>query len=115
MTLYRRVPLMKPSVIPLIFVCGHHTDPSSRVSGAKAMVKSLIFQLLRQSSYAMDTAMPLFNSSYSSGLSDCEDVEWLCDLFLFLVSRLPIGTTILCLIDGIGFTSESHSESTWSA
>ncbi|PFH59163.1 hypothetical protein XA68_12747 [Ophiocordyceps unilateralis] len=80
----------------LVFFCGLHQD-RDRFLGPAAMIRSLIEQLLRQSS-----AHPSWLSTQVSLDRVAKgNVSELCRLFGVLARSLPPHLTILCFIDGI--------------
>lgn len=82
-----------------VFFCGCHIDPEEDAfSGAKALMRVLISQLLQQ--------RPDMNISPSPWELDIDgirdgDLQQFCQLFNLLVHRLPGDVTLYCLIDGM--------------
>lgn len=87
-----------PQFIPLTFFCGLHVDPlgGQAHTGGRAMVQSLIGQLLERHD---------FSRSHLSGLDErlirSGDVAELCKLFEMLVRALPDHVVLFCIMDGI--------------
>lgn len=85
--------------LSVLWFCGQHMDrngPDIRVGG-RAMVLSLIDQLLRQ--YQFDTG-PLHMDMDSESLQE-GDVKVLTGLLTFLVRQLPPAMTVFFIIDGV--------------
>lgn len=85
--------------VSLVFFVGRHTDRDEDIfSGGKALIQSLISQLLQQ--------QPHMSISPSPWELDMErvrqgDLQQLCQLLSLLVHRLPGEFTLFCLIDGM--------------
>ncbi|KAI1129504.1 hypothetical protein F5Y10DRAFT_264043 [Nemania abortiva] len=83
----------------LVFFCGLHLHQSENSEeshvGGRAMIKSLIAQLLRQ--YEFNTR------SMPGGILPLTEINELCALFGWLVGQLPPNITLVCFIDGIEY------------
>lgn len=85
-----------PGIINLVFFCGQHLLDEEH-HGGKAMIRSLIAQLLRQ--YPFPAIAPPSGMSMEDIHS--ANIKQLCTLFTFLIQQLSPQTTIFCLIDSI--------------
>ncbi|KAE9570187.1 hypothetical protein CGCF415_v008467 [Colletotrichum fructicola] len=82
--------------ISLVFFCGRHLA-GDVYHGGSAMIRSLISQLLFQSGlYPFQ-----YDSEYSVEDLERDDIEFLCDIFTWLIRRLPGNSNVFCIIDGI--------------
>lgn len=87
--------------VTLVFFCACHLDPEEDAfTGGRALIQSLISQLLLQ--------QPVINISPSPWELHPErigqgDLQQLCQLFGLLVNRLPSEITLFCFIDGVVF------------
>jgi hypothetical protein len=83
--------------VSLVFFCSRHIEDDDEYTGGKAIIRSLIVQLLRQHSF--DTT--LLHREVNLGRVQGGDIKQLCALFGWLIRRLPRDVTVICLIDGI--------------
>ncbi|KAK2762447.1 hypothetical protein CKAH01_16139 [Colletotrichum kahawae] len=82
--------------ISLVFFCGRHLSGDA-YHGGSAMIRSLISQLMFQSGlYPFQ-----YDSEYSIEDLEQDDIELLCDIFTWLIRRLPGKSIVFCMIDGI--------------
>lgn len=85
--------------VSLVFFVGRHTDQDEDTfSGGKALIQSLISQLLQQQPH-MNISPPPWELNMD--LVRQGDLRQLCQLLNLLVHRLPGEVTLVCLIDGI--------------
>lgn len=85
--------------VSLVFFGGRHTDRDEDVfSGGKALIQSLISQLLQQQPH-----MSISPSPWELNMERVRqgDLQQLCQLLSLLIHRLPGEVTLLCLIDGM--------------
>ncbi|KAK0752938.1 hypothetical protein B0T18DRAFT_395663 [Schizothecium vesticola] len=89
-----------PRFIPLVFFCGMHsndrTDPNT---GGRAIIQSFVCQLLCQVE-GLDLST-LADQGIDETLIRMGDVEELCNIFVWLVDRLPQGIVVFCVLDGV--------------
>jgi hypothetical protein len=90
---------VKTRFLPIAFFCGSHIAEGDQGSGGRAMIKSLIAQLLSQQDF--DTR--LLHLSINTGLIQQGDIGELCTLFGWLVRGIPEDITLFCMIDGVVF------------
>lgn len=88
-----------PPIVTLYWFCGSHTDEFD--GNALSMMRSLICQLLSRTS-SFDSGSELQHNI------DIQDLGRLLDLFTDLLRRLPAGTAVVCIIDGISYYEDSH-------
>ncbi|KAF4916795.1 hypothetical protein CGCVW01_v010022, partial [Colletotrichum viniferum] len=82
--------------ISLVFFGGRHLA-GDVYNGGSAMIRSLISELLFQSGlYPFQ-----YDSEYSVEDLERDDIEFLCDIFTWLIRRLPGNSNVFCIIDGI--------------
>ncbi|KAL1855201.1 hypothetical protein Daus18300_011202 [Diaporthe australafricana] len=87
--------------IALAFFCGFHADPEEDdFSCVKALVQTLIYQLLQQQPRVCITPSPW---EIDMGRVHQGDLQQLCRLFSLLVHSLPGEVTLFCLIDGMAY------------
>jgi hypothetical protein len=93
--------------VSLVFFCGSHIEEDDGPTGGKAMIRSLIAQLLRQQSFATT----LLSREVDLGRVKAGNLGALCTLFGWLVRRLPQDMTLICLIDGIShYENEDYED-----
>ena len=80
---------------PLAFFCSLHTGDGVFLRGPQGLMRSLVNQLLQ----LQDFDLNFINHDYAEMIR-CQDVWWLCDLFVRLVSQLSKDGIIFCVIDG---------------
>ncbi|KAK3333061.1 hypothetical protein B0T19DRAFT_417052 [Cercophora scortea] len=88
---------------PLVFFCGRHLDAAGS-TGGHVLARSLIAQLLAQQPF--DTTR--LHTEIDLNKIQSNDLDELCRLLSWLARRIPAGTTIVCLIDGVGFYETRH-------
>ncbi|KAG8169966.1 hypothetical protein KVR01_000711 [Diaporthe batatas] len=87
--------------VTLVFFCSCHIDPSEdALVGGKALIQSLICQLLHQQPHMNISPTPWEFHPERVGQVD---LQQLCHLFSLLVRHLPSETTLFCLIDCMVF------------
>jgi hypothetical protein len=84
--------------IGLVFFCGRHLA-WDRHQGPLAMIRSLIAQILRQ----LPAQYVHLDPQLSRQEIEDGDVQALCKLFAYLLRQVPLGTPVMCFIDGINF------------
>lgn len=84
------------AAVSLVFFCGCHLAYDEH-RGSRAMIRSLLAQLLRQFPATHVEADPRVGVPELGRASEAQ----LCGLFARLVRQLPPGTPVFCLIDGI--------------
>ncbi|KFA49244.1 hypothetical protein S40293_10174 [Stachybotrys chartarum IBT 40293] len=89
-----------PRFISLAFFCGLHTDPFDHDSGPRAMLMSLIAQLVIQFPFDLGASYSQIDLSWLDWDEDPQ-IEDLCELFFWLIDQLPGTATVMCIIDGI--------------
>ena len=80
---------------PLAFFCSLHTGDGASLRGPQGLMRSLINQLLP----LQDFDLNFINQNYAEMIR-CQDVWWLCDLFIRLVDQLSKDEILFCVIDG---------------
>lgn len=86
-------------LVSLVFFCGCHLDrEEDPCSGGRALMQTLISQLLQQQPHTSISTSPweLDMDRVRQG-----DLQQICRLLNFLVHRLPEEVTLFCLIDGM--------------
>lgn len=107
-SLIRRLRFQQHFVSALWF-CGQHMEngqAGARIGG-RAMLASLIDQLLRQHTFDMRA---LHHNINPDGLQR-GDMQALIDMLVWLVRQLPQSTTFFCLIDGVVLYEREEFES----
>ncbi|KAF4808398.1 hypothetical protein CGCSCA5_v012386 [Colletotrichum siamense] len=86
----------KNGYISLVFFCGRHLV-WDEYQGGSAMIRSLISQLLCQAVFSPFPPHP------KHSLRDIEEhgLGTLCDIFCWLLEKLPSTVHVFCMIDGI--------------
>lgn len=95
----RNVSTNQRASITLSFFCGLHTSLSDEFVGPAGLMKQLTAQLLLcDAAYQLD-----FSGMTRPILEQVQDsqLEVLCSVFSGLMHQLPVGTVVVCLIDGI--------------
>ena len=92
--------------VSLVFFCGSHIEEDDGPMGGRVIMRSLIAQLTRQHSF--DTTF--LSQDVNQGPVKAEDLGALWALFSCLVRRLPLGTTLICMIDGISYYENDEHE-----
>ncbi|KAM0816710.1 putative Fungal STAND N-terminal Goodbye domain-containing protein [Seiridium cardinale] len=89
----------KPEFLTIVWFCGLHIDPvePQTAVGGRAMVASLIDQLLRRHHFDMKKVPRDINTA-SVQLGN---IRTLIKLLRWLIRRLPADITLLCIIDGL--------------
>ena len=87
----------RPRYVALVYFCGLHTELDDEYAGGKALIRSLITQLLRHHSF--NATFPHWEVNLES--VKFGDVGQLCVLFGWLVRLLPHEATLVCVLDGI--------------
>lgn len=85
--------------VTLVFFCACHLDPEEDAfTGGRALIQSLISQLLLQQPKIKIAPSPweLHPERVGQG-----DLQQLCQIFGLLVHRLPSEITLFCCIDGV--------------
>ncbi|KAH7310891.1 hypothetical protein B0I35DRAFT_439852 [Stachybotrys elegans] len=88
-----------PRFISLAFFCGLHTDPFDHDSGPRAMLMSLIAQLIIQFPFDLCASSQVDLSWLDWG--EDPHIGDLCELFFWLIDQLPSTATVMCILDGI--------------
>ncbi|KAJ8130154.1 hypothetical protein O1611_g3477 [Lasiodiplodia mahajangana] len=83
--------------ISLVFFCGRHLDNTTNRSGGRAIIQSLITQLLTQ--FSIDTTG--LGTNIDGDKIKNGHVEELCKLFAWLFGRLSRHETLFCILDSI--------------
>ncbi|KAI1075124.1 hypothetical protein F5B20DRAFT_560861 [Whalleya microplaca] len=83
----------------LVYFCGCHIGSNDAFSGGRGMIKSLVSQLLSQ---RMTEAGPP-GSDINLNLIKVGDIGQLCNLFGWLLRRIPQDAPVFCLVDGIRY------------
>jgi hypothetical protein len=83
--------------ISLIFFCGSHVETDEGPVGGRAMIRSIIAQLLRQHSFDLS----LLGQEIDLERIKEGSMETLCALFSWLLKRVPKDITLVVLLDGI--------------
>jgi hypothetical protein len=92
--------------IALGFFCGRHVETESERTGGKAMISSLIAQLLRQHTFDLSI---LHQDIDLDGLKNA-NMDHLCSLFSWLIHRVPEDMILICLIDGVVYYENEDFE-----
>ncbi|KAH0425036.1 hypothetical protein CcaCcLH18_11179 [Colletotrichum camelliae] len=90
----------KENFVSAVWICGQHNDDRRQASariGGRAMLASLIDQLLRQHTFDLRA---LHHEIDPNGLQGGR-IEALMDLLSWLVRQLPPTTTFICIVDGV--------------
>lgn len=92
--------------VSLVFFCGRHVESDDALAGGRAMISSLMAQLLLQH-YA--------NATFRQQDVDLEglrsgDIGVLCRLFEWLVRQLPQHKTLVCVVDGVEYYETAKYE-----
>ncbi|ORY62060.1 uncharacterized protein BCR38DRAFT_466838 [Pseudomassariella vexata] len=89
----------KPRFMSVQWFCGQHIEPSQpgRSIGGRAILLSLIDQLLRQHVFDMQLLHQAINLAVLQG----RELRELFNLFHWLMRRLPQAITLFCIIDGV--------------
>ena len=91
-------------VFTVCWFCGQHTDMRSDYDAhPTGMLNNLLSQLIHQLSSSVLQSEPM-SVSLPAGDPQLSD---LCNVFVQLVTALPIGTIIFCVIDGISYYEDS--------
>lgn len=86
----------------LYHFCGLHHNKTGNLEGPSGLIRSLLGQLLQAWPRDQPPGIQVENSLRDVGSGDTEsDVHAACQIFQRLISALPSGTTIHCIIDGI--------------
>lgn len=86
----------------LYHFCGLHHNKSGNLEGPPGLIRSLLGQLLQAWPRDRPPDNPSETSLRNFGSGNTEsDIQTACQMFEKLVSVLPAGTTIHCIIDGI--------------
>jgi len=88
----------KERFMSIQWFCGRHIDPmeAGQYIGGRAMLLSLIGQLLREHNFDMRLLQPEIISSLQEG-----QIDGLEKLLGWLVGQLPQTITLFCIIDGV--------------
>ncbi|KAF5000734.1 hypothetical protein FDECE_11146 [Fusarium decemcellulare] len=92
--------------VSLIFFCGRHVESDDAFSGGKAMIRSLLAQLLQQH---------YVNATFRQQDVDLEglrsgDIDVLSRVFRWLVRQLPQHKTLVCVVDAVEYYETAKYE-----
>lgn len=85
----------RPDIIPLFFFCGQHWDAERSWESPSGVLNSLLAQLITQCR-DLKLAKTLRMGRFDSG-----DVEDVFARFEGALAKVPWGTTVLCVVDGL--------------
>lgn len=86
----------------LYHFCGLHHNKSGNLEGPSGLIRSLLGQLLQAWPRDQPPGIQFEKSLRDLGSGHTEsDVRAACQIFQKLVSTLPSGTTVHCIVDGI--------------
>ncbi len=94
--------------VSVVWFCGRHvdpTDPGARI-GARAMLLSLIDQLLRQHTFDLQ----LLHHDVDLAYLQAARLDELIKLLGWLVRQLPQAVTLFCIIDGVALFEREDFE-----
>lgn len=87
--------------LPLAFFCGMHTDQErDRHTGGRALIRSLIYQLLGHIKRFLGSPGVTMHPQALQGIQN-GDLEALKSLFRSLISFIPPHVTVCCVVDGV--------------
>lgn len=92
------------------FFAGFHAAPADPLAGPVGLMRSLLVQLLHivSTSIEHDFLRPLADELGRTNIA-IGDLGALCGLFSALVQRLPDGTVLFCVIDGLGLFARDEA------
>lgn len=92
------------------FFAGFHAAPADPLAGPVSLMQSLLVQLLHilSTSTEHDFLRPLADELGRTNIA-IGDLGALCGLFPALVQRLPDGTVLFCVIDGLGLLARDEA------
>ncbi|KAH6656073.1 hypothetical protein BKA67DRAFT_562587 [Truncatella angustata] len=93
----------RPNSIVIFFPCGQHQMTTDPMRGPKGLIRWLITRLLSvlQAKTGGSIDLTLLNDQSMVGTLSRHDLAPLCEVYQALVTHVPAGTEILCIIDGI--------------
>ena len=97
--------LERPDVVPLYFFCGQHAAGGYTWESPSGILNSLLAQLLTQCR-GLD-----LSKVGAMGSFDNEEVEDVFERFDGALKRVPVDTTVYCIIDGLGFYLDDNEVS----
>ncbi|KAH9903911.1 hypothetical protein F4778DRAFT_71921 [Xylariomycetidae sp. FL2044] len=83
----------------LAHLCGRHPDERDPIIGGTGLMRSLVSQLLRQ--YPVDLSH--LEQDINLSLVKSNHADQLCNLFSWVLYRLPQDSVVFCLVDGIKY------------
>ncbi|KAH8647789.1 hypothetical protein BX600DRAFT_555235 [Xylariales sp. PMI_506] len=98
--------VLAPTSVSLHFFCGQHFSDTDPLAGPRAIVRSLIVQVLQYPSLP-EMRVDFIDKEFYEELRE-HDLAALCDLFQLLIRKLESGTLVLCIIDNICEYESSH-------
>jgi hypothetical protein len=85
--------------------CNMHVDPNSPAPGSAGMIRSFICQILRLFSKRVSLGFTS-ERQYRKQLQS-QNLDLLCECFKQILVRLPPGTLLFCVIDGVDYLESS--------
>ncbi|KAL4778618.1 hypothetical protein BJX76DRAFT_362563 [Aspergillus varians] len=98
--------------VSMIYFCRLHVEPDDAQSGVRAMMRSMICQLLEQ--YFKDVQFQ--EQDIDLDALDTGGIEVLCNMLQWLVRQVSSDTRLVCIVDGAtAYEGERYKGELWKA
>lgn len=105
---YNNNPPPPPNIHALHFFAGFHTAPGDLFFGPGGLISSLLVQLLNSPSLLAEGDVSDEAKRFHQQDIDATNVGALCELFSGLVRKLPDGTVLVIVIDGLHLFAQNE-------